>query len=87
MDADLPTGGLTADSCRAKRVANLNGALICLYRIGQTADAADFKAAQEHCEALRKRLDEVQATLRDESKAREGERSSEAVHGEDPQAA
>ena len=84
--SDLSARRISADSCRTERVAYLNQSIIRLYTIGRKADAQEFEEAQDEIRSFRSLLDRIEATLDDESAARQRERSGEAVHGEDPEA-
>lgn len=84
--SDLPARRKSADTCRTERVAYLNESLIRVYRVGATADAQEWDKAKEALRDLRTLVDGIEVSIEDESEARERERSSQALHGQDSEA-
>jgi hypothetical protein len=82
MNAD-PAGGQSADACRTERVALTNDTIRQIYRLAACADAKDWDNAKRSFVAAASFLSKTEKALEREIEAvRQGERSSEEVHGE-----
>lgn len=70
------TGGVTADSCRAERVAHLGRAITNIYSAANSLDEKDWEKASLCLQAAIQDLEAAGASG-------EGERRCQEVHGDD----